>query len=189
MLGSDLIEFCKRWLRKAGTYGGSTEDVFDEFFSLYVVYNAIYSRVTVVLIDKEKIQKNRTKDRISATKNVPVYIGQNILSEKLFEIKDDIVTIIQLIEQDRFYISTKANNITADEVKDKELIRDIKAFLANQNIENSKKFNEAVLSMIYGTRNNMFHGSKNFDHSQISILEPMNKILRTIIALLLEKKI
>ncbi len=182
MLNDDLKHFCNRWIEKADNYTHDlTEDVFDRFFSLYVAYNAIYFEATIQLIEKKQIGKNRTGDRVSAVKNIPVYIGQNTLSRKLLDMSDDINTIINLIKNGTFYISTKKDNVTPDPDIDKNLIRDIEAFLSDSKTKNQQKFNEAMLTFIYEVRCNMFHGKKGFDPIQKQLLIPMNRILKVII--------
>ncbi len=186
MLNNELITFSKRWLKKADKYtNDTTEEVFDKFFSLFVPYNAIYFDVTLELIENRKIGKNRTGDRVSAVKNIPVYIGQDVLSQKLLDMSDDINKIIDLIKNKTFYISTKKDNITPDTDADKELVDNIEIFLLECKKKDQKKFNESVLSLIYGARCNMFHGKKGFDPIQKELLAPMNNILEMIIKELL----
>ena len=188
MLSDELRGLCKRWLGKANKYGDATEDVFDKFFSLYVIYNAIYFEVTMELINSQKISNKRRGDRVSETKNIPEYIGQNNLSERLLSHTDDIKKIIDLIKNETFYISTKNDNVAPDYEKDQEFIDDIETFYALKNRTNQKRFNEALLSLIYGARCNMFHGKKDLQSKQIDLLVSMNSILLVIITTLLEKK-
>jgi len=182
MLNDDLKYFCNRWIEKADNYtNDSTEDVFDRFFSLYVAYNAIYFEATIDLIENKQIGKKRTGDRVSAVRNIPVYIGQNILSKKLLDMSDDINKIINLIKNGTFYISTKKDNVTPDPDIDKNLIRDIEIFLSKSKKRDQQKFNEAVLTFMYDVRCNMFHGKKGFDSIQKQLLIPMNSILEMLI--------
>ncbi len=188
MLGNELITFCKRWLKKADKYTNDTiEEVFDNFFSLYVAYNAIYFEATTELIKKKKIGKNRIGDRVSAVKNIPVYIGQDTLSQKLLDMSDDINKMIDLVKNGTFYISTQKDNITPDTDEDMKLVKDIERFLSKRKKKDRKKFNEAVLSLIYGVRCNMFHGKKGLDTIQKGLLKPLNKILLTIILIFTEE--
>ncbi len=179
MLNDELIRFCNRWLEKAEKYGESTEDVFDKFFSLFVVYNAIYFEVTQQLRSTNK--SISCKDGDSAIQNIPLYIGQDILSEKLFTMLDDINQIIGLIKDNTFHIFTKYCSNTPNHNKDALLISNIEIYLINRNQENQEKFNEAILSLIYGARCNMFHGNKKLQFQQIDLLVPMNNILEMII--------
>jgi hypothetical protein len=188
MLSNELIIFCNRWLEKASKYtNDTTEDVFDKFFSLFVPYNAIYFDVTLELIENGKIGKKRTGDRVSAVKNIPVYIGQDVLSQKLLDMSDDINKILDLIKNKTFHISTKKDNTTTNTDADKELVDNIEIFLLEHKKKDQQKFNEAVLSLIYGTRCNMFHGKKELFDKQIELLVPMNNILKVIIQDLLLK--
>ena len=181
MLSDELRVFCERWLKKADRYGESTEDIFDKFFSLYVVYNAIYFDITIELINTKRIGKKRTGDRISATKNIPIYIEEGILSQKLYAMANDINVIINLIKNGIFYISTEKDNITPAPHIDQEQVKFIEIYLLTKKRSDMKKFNESVLSLIYGVRCNMFHGKKGFDPIQKELLIPMNNILEMII--------
>ncbi len=186
MLSNELMIFCNRWLKKSDRYtNDTTEEVFDKFFSLFVPYNAIYFDVTLELIENGKIGKNRTGDRVSAVKNIPVYIGQDALSQKLLDMSDDINKIIELIKNRTFYISTKKDNITPDTDADKELINNIEIFLLECKKKDQKRFNESILILIYGMRYNMFNGKKDLQSKQIDLLVPMNNIILTIITTLL----
>jgi len=173
-----------RWICKADGYTEETiEDVFDRFFSLFVAYNTLYSEITIML-EKKNMHKG-TGDRVSATKNMPIYIGQAILFDKLKNLSDDIDKIVNLIKNGTFYISTTRNNITPDTVKDNKYMNNIENINSSQNLANKTKFNEAVLSLIYGVRCNIFHGKKDLQSKQIDLLVPMNNILEMIIKELL----
>lgn len=180
MLSNELINFCNRWLDKADTYtNNSTEEVFDKFFSLYVVYNAIYSEATLKL--KEKNSKISAGDRISATENISKYIGHQILFEKLQNLSKEINKIIELIKNGTFYISTKRDNITPDTEQDNKYITDIEMNKTAIKSNDKQEFNKAILNLIYGVRCNMFHGKKGFNPIQRELLIPMNNILEMII--------
>ncbi len=188
MLNNDLKHFCNRWIQKADRYSNdTTEDVFDKFFSLYVAYNAIYSDVTLELIKAKKIGKKWTKDKVSATKNIPVYIGQDRLYTALQLMRSDIDAIVELINNGTFHISTKEDNITPNTEQDKKFLFNIESNNETKGAYGQKKYNEAVLSLIYGARCNMFHGSKSFEPIQETLLIPMNNILEMIMKELLLK--
>jgi hypothetical protein len=47
-LNPRLEQFCDRWQAKANGYGvHQTEDWFDRFFTLWVLFNALYTEVAV----------------------------------------------------------------------------------------------------------------------------------------------
>jgi len=47
MLNSEFTEFYRRWKEKAEGYRDENlKDVFDKFFTLYVLYNRLYAEVT-----------------------------------------------------------------------------------------------------------------------------------------------
>ena len=201
MIESGTKELVKRWLSKAESYaneeltslngrlsfsrGGKLEDSFDKFFSLYVAYNALYFEGTRYLLSQNiKIEGNG--DKASATKNIPIYIGQKELYEELIKYKDDIKVIIE--STDKFYFSTKRDNITPDFDKDKKLINKIKNSFNLTEIEKQKEFNVALLELIYYVRCNMFHGKKEFDEIQKDFLDSVSNVLKMIIEYMLNNK-
>ncbi len=181
MLSNELIIFCNRWLEKADKYSDdSTDEVYDKFFSLYVVYNAIYFESTLELQKKDK--KISTRDRNSAIINIPKYIGQDILYDKLIRIQTEINQIIELINNNVFHLSINKNDHKMPNYEeDRKLIENIQKNTLARNKKDKQKYNEAVLTLIYETRCNMFHGQKAFEDNQMALLTPMNNILEVII--------
>jgi len=184
----ELTSFCERWIAKSNGYNEeNTEEVFDKFFSLFVTYNAIYFNATLYLIKHGRIGKKRTGDKVSATNNMSDFIGTNELYAKLISLKSDVEAIIAEVEDNRFYISTEKDNITPNKAEDLRLGEKIKNKFNLTNAKEKRKFNIALLTLIYGVRCNMFHGKKGIDPLQKDILNPMNNILKTIIDDLIER--
>jgi len=178
---SNLKNLCTRWIEKSEKYDKeNTEEVFDTFFSLFVPYNAIYFNATRYLIKGKKIGKNRTGDKISATKNMSDFIGTDELYATLISVKTDIEKVIDEVEKNIFYISTKKDNFTPDNDMDNQLLKDIKNKFTLTTKTEKRKFNISLLTLIYGVRCNMFHGKKVINPLQKGILIPMNNILKTI---------
>jgi len=201
MIESGTKELVKRWLSKAESYaneeltslngrlsfsrGGKLEDSFDKFFSLYVAYNALYFEGTRFLIS-QNIPIEGKGDKASATKNIPIYVGQKELYEELIKYKSDIEVIIA--STDKFYFATQRDNITPDFDKDNELISKIENSFNLTEIEKQKEFNIALLELIYYVRCNMFHGKKEFDEVQKDFLDSINNVLEMIVRYILENK-
>jgi len=178
----ELEQHCQRWVDKSKKYDEEkTEEVFDKFFTLFVAYNSIYFNATMDLIKNGKIGKRRTGDKVSATKNMTDFIGTEKLYNTLIDLKVEVLKIIEEIEDKRFFVSTKEDNYTADHEEDTRLISEIKDNFELKNKAGKRKFNIALLTLIYGVRCNMFHGQKRISSPQKKILNPMNKILETII--------
>jgi hypothetical protein len=191
------IKICERWLRKfKKNYNPdkSIDILFDRFFTLFVSYNALYCAIN--LFTKATNKQNN----ISATQNVPEYLGHSNLAKTLLcdeEIKQGIEQIINLIDKEIFYIHSKKDdpknsqyNIP-DLEEDKKHINNIKkALVENYDVLDKsilKEFTQSLLTLIYKTRCNMFHGSKQIDNLQRNLLIPMNAILVKIIELGLDK--
>ena len=178
---SELKRHCERWIKKSDGYDeGETVYVFDKFFTLFVTYNSIYFNATIYLISQGKIGKNRTGDKDSATKNMNDFIGTKELYNKLVSLESEVVKILDCIGSP-FYISTERDNITPDVEEDERLVNNIKNKFNLSNVNEQRKFNISLLTLIYGVRCNMFHGKKRLSSLQDNILKPMNKILETII--------
>src|SRR5688572_24166509 len=101
-----LMDFCERWMIKASSYGtDSLSDCFDKFFTLFVVYNALYDDVSKKMFAGNKISKNKLTDRKSATENAPGFIGHSFLAKSL---KENVYTelaiqkIVRLIDCGEF---------------------------------------------------------------------------------------
>jgi hypothetical protein len=67
----DLESFCARWQTKAAEYDLNTlAGTFDNFFSLFVVYNRLYAATARRLVQTGRIKAQDETDRKSATGHV-----------------------------------------------------------------------------------------------------------------------
>jgi len=160
----DNIAIAKRWLEKA--IKNNIDEVMDRFFSLYVAYNALYSRLSIKQGD----------DRRSATTRMAVYLKIEKISV-LNNCESEIFEIIKLIEDDVFYIY--GNESKQPHKQDSYIIAKIKEDINNYG---------AILNLIYGMRNNMFHGEKQIIAEQINLLNPANYILEKLVRELIKKE-
>ncbi len=162
----EKTEIAKRWLEKSKKYDNNhVEEVMDKFFSLYVSYNAMYSRFS---------QKD-SDDRACATTRMSDYLKR----EKITILNDCESTIKEMIEpvkNDNFYIY--GNDSNQDFKKDNIIIQRIEEDINNY---------AAILNFIYGIRCNMFHGNKQIIGEQTQLLNPANKILEKLLDTLIEK--
>ena len=163
----EKIEIAKRWLEKSKKYdSNNVEEVMDKFFSLYVSYNAMYSRFS---------QGNGNDDRACATTRMADYLkSENITI--LNDCESIVKDMIKSVEDEIFYIY--GNDSSQDFKKDDLIIQKIQEDINNY---------RAILNFIYGIRCNMFHGTKQITGEQTQLLNPANKILEKLLEALIEK--
>lgn len=189
-----LDRFCDRWLQKASSYDKNTLDgIFDSFFSLFVVYNYMYLIAADRLPRTSAQKRNQPNERDAATKLVVEYVGAEKLANRLCteENLENLRKISDLIRT-TFWAHWNRNRREPDRKLDEDCVCNIICVIDNNTgsdvcQEDKKKFCEAILSLIYATRCNMFHGGKEFEHDQMDILPPMVFILLAIIEELKEK--
>jgi len=174
-------DYIETWTNKISTYNeDELETLFDKFTSLFTLYNRLYNESYSLMKANGQLSKARYSDFDKATLLVVEYISADYIIDRLNENRnfDDIVSIASLIKNDIFHINL------ADGVSQKD--RDI---ILMNNLENDepKSKAQAVLSAIYNVRCNMQHGEKHFEEHQRMLLEPMIRILETIIELQIEK--
>jgi len=162
----EKIEIAKRWLKKSKKYtSGNVEDVMDKFFSLYVAYNAMYS----------KFSQGNNDDRACATTRMADYLkSENITI--LNDCESTIKEMIKPVEDGIFYIY--GNHSSDDYKKDSVIIQKIKEDINNY---------RSILNFIYGIRNNMFHGDKQIIAEQVQLLNPANEVLEKLLDALIQK--
>ncbi|NTV47939.1 MAG: hypothetical protein HGB11_15785 [Chlorobiales bacterium] len=173
---AELNEFCRRWLEKADAYDSSAlSGAFDSFSSTFVAYNALYNEVARLLVKSGVARHQDTGDKRSATVHVPAFLGYRDLAH-MIKSKPELIACVQeitrLIKYGSFYIhsdKTGRPNYAAD----RECLRHLE-------LGNDEEFCEALMMLIYITRCNMFHGSKEFHPIQASLLNPMTKVLRAV---------
>lgn len=168
-MNSDSISFVSRWLNKADNY--NTEELsecFDQFFSLFVAYNRIYSEV------KLQLKETDSGDKVSATKNIYIFLrkkGQKNLTAILPQ--DEYNNVIRMIEDEMYWIDLD-NEGRRQREKDLQLLKNLKS-------NGPKKKTIAILTTIYYVRCNLFHGNKEFIQYQKPLLTSLSKILKAII--------
>jgi len=192
MLNHRFQDFCDRWLKKAREYDETElSQCFDKFFTLFVVYNALYSETAALLYRKAraesrndyKMESDHFPDSEAATKYVLDLLGSRNLLNTL---KDDlesskaIETIIDLMDRKRFNVQLDPVWGRLQPDKDQELLASLKS-----NSRDNKA--RAILTVIYSIRCNIFHGRKGFVDHQEELLIPATIILRKVIDSLYRK--
>lgn len=182
MLNTYLSNFVGSWVAKANRYKRATlSGAFDRFFSLFVPFNSLYQAAVDKLISEGRVLESEATDRKSATIHTIEFLGAELLEGHLkMHCRDELQAVVKLIEDGTFYVSTNRKTGMPDHNADKLLIDAIKS-------GEGKDFCEGIMNLLYLTRCNMFHGSKEFTHIQIKILVPLSSILAQVIQLLLAR--
>ncbi|MBU2978801.1 hypothetical protein [Alteromonas sp. C1M14] len=186
-----LNNFCDGWLRKAENYRTDRlSDPFDEFFTLFVVYNRLYVEIGKILIHKRhpsvarflsqrrfvRERQNALKpirplpDKISAVELTEAYLRKNnLINEIIDTCEHEIDYLANSIENGSFYFNYDYESDAPDLVRDRKLAEGIR-----------KGSVKSVLELIYVARCNMFHGSKEFHDIQRRLLSSMSGVLRCV---------
>ncbi|MCJ7646057.1 hypothetical protein MUO65_04020 [bacterium] len=183
MDGVSLKTFCEGWLTKAAGYNNSVlSDSFDKFFTIFVAYNALYNQVTRWLRKAGRIQTRKDYDYTSATVNVPSYLGHERMANLIKsngECRTKVTAITKLIRDRTFYIHVVNGTGEPNYAEDRKHVNRIES-------GSDKEFCESLLTLIYKTRCNMFHGEKAYREEQLSILNPMTYVLEFIVRELID---
>jgi hypothetical protein len=170
------IQFCERWLQRAQDHGDSLDAAIDEFFSLFVAYNVLYTYAG------DTHGKPGDRDRHRATRVFPQVVGYDRLSQCLNgpEGLRDLHQLPALIAPEgKFHLYHGAKSRTPNPAKDRETVRLLRSDRPHERIH-------GALDYIYQVRCNVFHGSKDLIDDQVTILRPCSRCLRRIIACGLE---
>jgi len=182
-------KFYKNWMEKARGYDSLLDNsdidiklssYFDKFFTLFVIYNALYVEATILLKRRDNHQTDEYFDSIAATDFVVKYLyARNLYPGLEKKCHSEIETVKEILEKRMFAIIL--DQLTGEPCfeKDKKLLADLK--------DGSDQKCNAILLIIYNVRCNMFHGRKSFESDQLMILTPVIKILETVIEILYKK--
>ncbi|MBC7794314.1 MAG: hypothetical protein H7Z43_11455 [Clostridia bacterium] len=177
------------WLRHSSQLAAAAPvDPFASFFSEFVAYNALYSEVTKRLLHRKLISDDResTGDRAGATKNVAAFLGHRAIAVALDSHTSDPPNESRYLEKSivrqiclRFYICTQRNGRPRRD-EDETLVNQVARGTECQRVE-------SVLTLIYKTRCNLFHGGKKRIEDQANLLLPMRDVIRIVNTLLIAK--
>lgn len=138
---TDIIAFAERWQRKTDHYkDDKLTDIFDHFFSVFVLYNFLYNQIASIQDCKKK------RDKEKATKVVRKYLGSNSIYEDE-SIRESANQIQDLVSSRMFYIR--------DTYWDSEKITKL-------NSTDAISWSKGLLELIYAIRCNTSHGSKQY---------------------------
>lgn len=165
-LPSDTREFIRRWRDKRDSYGlQRLEDCFDRFFTSYVLYNFLYELVA----QQEGYALH--KDQESAVKAARRFLDAKILFEDEI-LRKESKRLLDLIEKRTFYIRGFPWDV--------ERIAKLKS-------NDPEQWSKGLLEVVYGIRNNTFHGQKQFVPRQRLILVPCIRVLEHLNDKLIER--
>lgn len=177
----ETTDFIETWTNKISSYtGDDLGTLFDKYTALYILYNRLYNESFKQMKANNRLTKSRYSDFEKATKLVVEFNSAIDIINRLEELNNfhDIEIIADLIRNDIFHI-----NLTDGVSK-----KDIDVQLMN-NLEsgNPTLIAQAAVSTIYNVRSNMQHGEKHYEEHQRMLLEPLIRILDTIVELQIEK--
>jgi hypothetical protein len=173
--------FINRWLEKADGYDDNElAQLFDKFFTLYVVFNALYDEAFHQMAGEGQVTSQDRPEKERAVTQVARFLGHDELASQLRPFTKEISQVENIIRERRFYFNVTGSRRESDWNADQALASGLKSL-------DSRECCESILTLIYRTRCNMFHGQKEYDADQESVLRPMNIFLRRVIDILMEK--
>ncbi len=187
MMNQEIVNFCQNWIEKSEAYNDNNlQDVFDKFFTLFVVYNRLYVEATYRMSNQGKINiRNRNSFPDSqAAKNYAIqYLTSRTINEAFNNDRNCLVAIERLkeiIRNQEFNIKLDIVTGIPERSKDLELLTKLEAASIDRKIK-------AIADFIYSIRCNVFHAQKGYRPNQIHVLNPVNILLRKMIDLLFDK--
>lgn len=187
MIKQEIKIFCENWIEKANEYDNDNlQNVFDKFFTLFVVYNRLYVEATFRMSNRGEINirnRNTFPDPQAAKNYVIQYLTSNSINNA-FNANDNCLQAIErlkeIIRNQEFNI--KLNMVTGIPEREKDL-----ELLAKIESNHTDKKIKAIADFIYSIRCNVFHAQKEYIQNQINVLNPVNTILYELIDLLFKK--
>tara|TARA_R100001594_G_scaffold109476_1_gene144209 strand:- start:43 stop:618 length:576 start_codon:yes stop_codon:yes gene_type:complete len=187
MINQEIKNFCENWIEKTKAYSNDNlQDVFDKFFTLFVVYNRLYVEDTFRMSNKGQINiqnRNSFPDPQAAKNYVIQYLNSNAINDT-FNADENCLHAIErlkdIIRNHEFNI--KLNMVTGNPERDKDL-----ELLSKMEANHTDRKIKAIADFIYSIRCNVFHAQKGYVQNQINVLNPVNTILIKLIELLFDK--
>jgi hypothetical protein len=154
MLSPEFERFISGWLDKADQYSvTSTDDCYDKFFTLFVVFNRLYAEATFDLARRGVITLQANKslpDRKGATEYTLEVISIDAF-QALYDARlvHAVGEIANLIDNEHFFIKLSTPDGNRQPVEDQVLLAHLRS--------SGKTRALAVLDLIYTIRCNLFH--------------------------------
>ena len=164
-------QFCDRWRQKAGSYGiDKTEDWFDRFFTLWVLFNALYTEVAF------RTGNAGLPDDTAAQDNLLHYLTATAFVTQLeadHTVVNALTEIQAFLRSHQYFLKLDRRTGERQPEEDEKLLAGLQS-----NARNDK--GKAILEALYCVRCNMFHGHKAFDPIQVDLLRPMIVVLEKV---------
>lgn len=177
-ISPELRNFCRNWQRKADDYGDDVRGTFDQFFTLYVVFNRLYAEAAFRLARRGQVT---LRDRFPDSQASQEYVVQFITARRLTDGWDGspeasraIAEIADHLREHRFFL--KLDMVTGERRPDADA-----DLLARLESKGRNKRAQAGLEVLYAIRCNMFHGHKGFEPVQLGLLRPAVVLLKSTI--------
>lgn len=186
-LSPEFTEFYSTWSAKArpGT-PTNLHQAFDQFFTLYVLFNRLYAEATFRLARRKQVKltnRNRFPDCEAAQEYVVQYIGATQLLGSLNakpEVRRALSAIRNAVCLGPFSIKLDMVTGNPQPEKDRDLCQRLRDGDSNAQAV-------ALMETLYAIRCNMFHGHKGFRSIQLALLEPVNVVLEKVMEILYTK--
>jgi len=180
-LNEYFVDFCERWREKASRYETvEIEDCVDKYFTLYVVFNALYVEAGRDLSGSDE----GFSDKRGAIETVKQTIGAKALIQELNSnegTKEAIKDLTAIMEHKPFYICLDSRTGEPLPDKDEELLEQLKS-------SNSGEKALGLLNLNYQVRCNLFHGRKGLELNQRQLFIPLITILDALVDALYKKQ-
>ncbi len=173
-------EYIETWTKRIESIkGDSLEAIFERFSTLYTLHNRLYNESYQILKISNRLTKPRYGDNEKASIAIIEYLSADLIVESLKKNDNisDLKSIAKLIQNNVFHINL-ADGIPKPDF-DYQLMNNLCS-------DDSEILSKATLMLIYNVRSNMLHGEKHFEEYQRMLLEPLIRILKTIINLQLD---
>ena len=173
-------EYIETWTERIkGIEGDSLKAVFERFSALYTLHNRLYNESYRILDQSGRLTKPRYGDHEKASTAIIEYLSAEIIANGLKKSGNmpDLESIATLIQNNIFHINL-ADGVAKPDF-DNHLMNNLRS-------NDSEILSKAALMSIYNVRSNMLHGEKHFEEYQRLLLEPLIRILQTLIDLQIE---
>lgn len=173
-------EYIETWTERINCIqGDNLETVFERFSALYTLHNRLYNESYRILKQYGRLTKPRYGDHEKASIAIIEYLSAEIIADGLQKSGNitDLETIAKLIQDNIFHINLADGEANLD--LDNHLMNNLRS-------QDPKIYSKAALMTIYNVRSNTLHGEKHFKEHQRILIEPLTKILQTLINLQIE---
>jgi hypothetical protein len=174
-------EFIENWELKLSQIKNDNDqlkELYDKFTTLFTIFNRYYNEAFYQFKEDKKLTKSRYSDFEKATTIVQEFLSVDSLINSFNKNQKEIDDLCMLIENKIFHINL-ADGEPSEET-DMQLLENLKSLTPEVKCK-------AVLSAIYNVRCNIVHGYKDFQEYQRLIVEPLIKLLESVIELLKKK--